>query len=163
VHLYVTHAHANYADTWSAIHKSTPDEYKFHRVAQMFEMAQFVRATQGDNTLNIVCGDFNSDELSSHKVLTSPNVSISASLANVEDALFIHHGQAVQDRPEQFSTFMRDESFQLHPPQRLDYILYGPTGLQAQNWSLSEANLIRMNAPSPGNKNRGASLGPCWS
>ncbi|XP_053957211.1 putative neutral sphingomyelinase [Anastrepha ludens] len=51
VHLYNTHLHAEYSNNH--------DDYKTHRVIQAFDTAQFIRATRGDSTLQVLAGDLN--------------------------------------------------------------------------------------------------------
>jgi sphingomyelin phosphodiesterase 2 len=65
VDFYVTHLHACYS--------STNDEYAAHRVAQMWEVLQFIRHTARNNV--IVVGDFNCDPFSvGYALITSPEM-----------------------------------------------------------------------------------------
>ena len=39
INIYITHLHANYSDTYDTL--DNIDEYKYHRLAQLFELSQF--------------------------------------------------------------------------------------------------------------------------
>ena len=133
IQLYVSHLHANYADKITDIKNNKIDEYRFHRVSQIFEMAQFIKNTVKDN-LAIVCGDFNSDEYNIHKVLSSPNISIIEELTNMQDVMKKQERE-IKLYPKKYSTFLCKKT----APQRLDYILFNNI-----KWHVKKAKLINI-------------------
>ena len=133
IQLYVSHLHANYADKITDIKNNKIDEYRFHRVSQIFEMAQFIKNTVKDN-LAIVCGDFNSDEYNIHKVLSSPNISIIEELTNMQDVMKKQERE-IKLYPKKYSTFLCKKT----APQRLDYILFNNI-----KWNVKKAKLINI-------------------
>lgn len=120
INLYVTHLHANYVDKWSLLNHN--DEYKHHRIAQLFELAQFIRITKNNN-FNILCGDLNCDELTKYKNIYLPAISILKYISNMNDCMYEIYKNKLYKYPNKFSTFTNYNN-NSYPPQRLDYIFY---------------------------------------
>ena len=135
INLYMTHLHANYSDTWKTL--DNEDEYKYHRLAQLFELSQFIKATMNDN-LNILCGDLNCDELSNYKNINLPVMTIINTFTNMKDCLFEIFKNKIKKYPINFSTFLGYNHHE-YPPQRLDYIFFN-----SSKYKLIKSNLIEI-------------------
>lgn len=136
INLYVTHLHANYVDKWSLLNHK--DEYKHHRIAQLFELAQFIRITKNNN-FNILCGDLNCDELTKYKNIYLPATSIIKYISNMNDCMYEIYKNKLYKYPNKFSTFTNYNN-NSHPPQRLDYIFYN-----SNTYKLLHSKLINFN------------------
>ncbi len=144
INLYITHLHANYSDTWETLNNK--DEYKYHRLAQLFELSQFIKATMNGN-LNILCGDLNCDELSNYKNINLPVMTIINTMTSMKDCLFEIFKNNIKKYPIAFSTFIgynnnnnnNNNNNLVYPPQRLDYIFYS-----SNNFKLIKSNLVEI-------------------
>jgi sphingomyelin phosphodiesterase 2 len=106
--LYVTHLHANYVDNIKSVKNNLQDEYRHHRISQIFELSQFIKITQTNNYM-ILCGDLNSDESINNYNLSSYGCSLISEITNMIDSL------------ENSQLFTFGEKY--HIKQRLDYIM----------------------------------------
>ncbi len=136
INLYVTHLHANYVDKWHLLNKY--DEYKYHRIAQLFELSQFIKITKNNN-FNILCGDLNCDELTKYKNIYLPVTSILKYISNMNDCMYEIYKNKLYKYPNKFSTFTNYNNNN-YPPQRLDYIFYN-----SNKYKLLHSKLINFN------------------
>lgn len=129
IDLYVTHLLANYN------HLGQPgpgDRYLAHRVAQSYELEQFIEATSR-NKFTLVCGDFNSP--SDCMVLRIPR-----EVAGLRDAfseMNNHDGHTFATEDNKFSHGEH--------PMRMDYILYkcARLGLEQKQWRLVACDVYK--------------------
>ncbi|BFZ24957.1 hypothetical protein BsWGS_27995 [Bradybaena similaris] len=113
INLYCTHFHAEY---------NAEDEYEAHRLAQAFELSQFIRSTSMDCDVVILAGDLNIVPRSlGYKVVTNH--------AQVKDA-WIEKENIVCDElvgtcDVPFNTYTSKEAKSRSPNgERIDYVMY---------------------------------------
>lgn len=112
INIYCTHLHAEY--------DMESDEYIAHRVAQAFDMSQFIKYTSGSCDLAIVGGDFNlrPTDLGYKMIVTNGNLHDCWLAKNEEN----ESGHTNERKDNSFSTHNVQR---LEPVgRRLDYLLY---------------------------------------
>lgn len=109
IDVYNTHLHASYVDYIKFKHlPNVFDEYLSHRVAQAFELAQFVRST-AHNPLAILAGDMNS-------IPSSVSIKCIKAITGFTDA----HAEELLTFGTLDNTFGANKYIE----QKLDYIYY---------------------------------------
>ncbi|KAK7497288.1 hypothetical protein BaRGS_00011582, partial [Batillaria attramentaria] len=115
INLYVTHIHAEY--------NRIDDEYLPHRVAQAFEMSQFIRHTSHNCDLILAAGDFNLEDRDVGYMLLTTNTPLSDAWEMKKNEPDINPRGSTCECP--FNPF-HDKSCAAQYPdgKRIDYIMF---------------------------------------
>ncbi|XP_038073665.1 putative neutral sphingomyelinase isoform X2 [Patiria miniata] len=120
VNVYTTHKHALYAPS----HVFSEDEHFTHRLLQGYELSKFVRFTGTNTDLNVVTGDFNTEDFSLGLKVAKVN-------ADLRDAWLDRPNQCMDEpcctveAPDNSYTKTQTSYYVHHPGMRIDYVMYG--------------------------------------
>ncbi|XP_071943069.1 putative neutral sphingomyelinase [Antedon mediterranea] len=126
INVYTTHMTAMYGPSH---HENfiDQDEYYAHRLVQSYELSSFVRQTCQSSDVNLVMGDFNSEE-------SSLSMQIIRTNANLKDAWQERPNKEdgnlgnTCDKPNNLYTHMKKKEEELTEGIRIDYIMYNGNG-----------------------------------
>ncbi|XP_022104666.1 putative neutral sphingomyelinase isoform X2 [Acanthaster planci] len=119
VNVYTTHNTAMYAPS----NVFSADEHFTHRLLQGYELSKFVRFTGTNSDLNVVTGDFNTED-------NSLGLKVARVNADLQDAWLDRPNQCKDEpcctveAPDNCYTSTKTRFYPQHPGMRIDYILY---------------------------------------